>query len=262
MTRRTLTLALLATVALGAPATLAADVHVASSIRPRASRFGDVIRATLTVRGDAPVSLQEGFAPFQVVRESATRTGTVTRWRFELQSLEARCAPGPGARSVTLAPTRVQIGSQVVMASFPPFRIEPRATEAQVANPERSFLHPTVPPRPSYRFAPGTAQKTLIAAAAVLLAVALLLLAPILGPRRARARDEQIDPLERALALVQDARSRPPPDRRRALGLLARVLRKLGAATTGQAAADLAWSEPEPDAARMARLVEQIEKAL
>jgi hypothetical protein len=59
---------------------------------------------------------------------------------------------------------------------------------------------------------------------------------------------------------VEAARTRPPADRRRALGLLARVLRRLGAPATGQAAADLAWSEPEPDPSRMSQLLDRIEK--
>jgi hypothetical protein len=42
--------------------------------------------------------------------------------------------------------------------------------------------------------------------------------------------------------------------------LLARVLRRLGATATGQAAADLAWSEPEPDPTRMSQLVDRVEK--
>jgi hypothetical protein len=100
----------------------------------------------------------------------------------------------------------------------------------------------------------------LVAAAAVLVLAAMLLVIPLARPRRARGPARSMDPLERALALVEQARTRPPADRRRALGLLARALRRVGATATGQAAADLAWSEPEPDAARMTLLVERIEK--
>lgn len=260
MSRRALALALLGLVALAAPPALAADVRVTTSITPRPARFGDVIHATLTVHSSATVTVQEGFAPYQVVSRTTSSDGAVTTVRFDLQCLEARCAPGPGARSVPLAPARVHAGSDVVVARFPAVRVEPRASEAQVANPERSFLHPTTPPPPSFRFAPRTAQKALIAGAAALVLVALALVLPLLRPRRARATAEPVDPLAHALALVRDARSRPSGDRRRALGLLARVLRRSGAATTGQAAADLAWSEPEPEPARMAQLLDQIEQ--
>jgi hypothetical protein len=61
------------------------------------------------------------------------------------------------------------------------------------------------------------------------------------------------------LALVRAARSRPPPDRRRALGLLSRTLRRQGEAQVARDAADLAWSEPDPDADRMETLAERVE---
>ena len=96
MTRRTLTLALLATVALGAPATLAADVHVASSISPRPARFGDLIHATLTVRGDGPVNPAGGLRALPGRARVCDANRHRHRWRFDLQCLEAGCAPGPG----------------------------------------------------------------------------------------------------------------------------------------------------------------------
>jgi hypothetical protein len=238
----------------------AADVRVTTSISPRPAHFGDIVHATLTVRTAAEVTVQEGFAPFQVVGESATRKGDVHTWRFELQCLEARCAPGPDARSVTPAPARVHAGSAVVVARFPAVRVEPRVSEAQVAHPERSFLHPTTAPPPSFRFDPGTVQKVLLAGAAALALIALALILPLVRPRRADAPAAVGDSLERALALVRAALARPPADRRRALGLLARVLRRNGAASTGQVAADLAWSEPEPDPARMTQLLELVER--
>jgi hypothetical protein len=246
---------------LAVPGAPAADVHVTTSISPRPARFGDVVHATLTVRSSAAVTVQQGFAPFQVVAESTTRNGDVRTWHFDLQCLEARCVPGPGARSVAPAPARVQAGSAVIVARFPAVRIEPRVTEAQVAHPARSFLHPTTPPAPSFRFDPGSVQNVLLALAAGLVLAALALVLPLVRRRSAPVPAAATDSLERALALVQAARSRSPADRRRALGLLARVLRRNGAAATGQAAADLAWSEPEPDPARMTHLVERVEGA-
>ncbi|MEY2514054.1 MAG: hypothetical protein QOJ89_1412 [bacterium] len=263
MRQRLVVLAVLAGLAAATSAAQAANVRVTASVSPRPAHFGDLVEATLTVRGGGDVTVQGGFAPFRIVSERTSRTGsgdgTVRVWRFALQCLEARCAPGPGARNVALAPTRVQAGSSVVVARFPAVRVEPRATEAQVAHPARSFMHPTTPPPPTFRFSPRTTQTVLVAAAAVLVAVALALLAPLARRRRAPLPAEEADALARALALVQDARARPPADRRRALGLLSRVLRRRGSAT-GQEAADLAWSEPDPDPASMDRLVERIEK--
>jgi hypothetical protein len=100
----------------------------------------------------------------------------------------------------------------------------------------------------------------LVAVAVLLVLLAAVLLAPFARRGRARASAIEVDPLDRALVLVRAARTRPPPDRRRALGLLSRTLRSRGERTVGQSAADLAWSEQDPEPARMTQLVERIEK--
>jgi hypothetical protein len=250
--------------ALFVPAAHAADPHVTTSISPRPALFGDVIHAVITVRGDARAAIQNGFSPFQVLREASNTTRTqdivVTRWDFDLQCLEARCAPGPGSREVAITASRIRVGSHTLEARFQPIRIDPRATQAQVADPERSFRHPIDPPAPSFRFAPATIRRILAGAAVLLVLIALALIVPLARPRRRPADPERVDSLADALALVAAARSRSPSDRRRALGLLARTLRMRGAAEEGQAAADLAWSEPDPVPLYMDQLVERIER--
>jgi hypothetical protein len=57
---------------------------------------------------------------------------------------------------------------------------------------------------------------------------------------------------------VREAETRPVPDRRRALALLARVLRNRDAGL-GPAASDLAWSEPPPDPQSIDALVGDVE---
>jgi hypothetical protein len=261
---RAAALAALAGAALVAPGVAAADVRVSTSVTPRPARFGDIVHATMTVRARSAAMVQGGFSPFEVLRASSTSTRdggvVVTTWHFDLQCLEAQCAPGPGQRSVSLSSSRVRVGTQSVAVRFPAVLVEPRATQKQVGDPTRYFLHPTTPAAATYRFAPTTARRVLVAAAAVLVLLAVALLAPLGRRRRRRAPAVQVDPLERALALVRAARTRPPPDRRRALGLLSRTLRSRGERTVGQTAADLAWSEPEPEPARMTKLVERIER--
>jgi hypothetical protein len=251
--------------ALLAPGAHAADPQVTTSMSPRPALFGDVIHAVITVRGDERATIQQGFSPFRVLREASGTTRTqdvvVTHWDFDLQCLEARCAPGPGSREVAIAASRVRVGSHAVEARFQPIRIDPRATQAQVADPERGFRHPIDPPAPSFRFAPATVRRILSGAAVLLVVIALALIVPLVRPRRRPADPEQVDPLAEALALVAAARSRSPSDRRRALGLLARTLRLRGVAEEGQAAADLAWSEPDPVPSGMDQLVERIERA-
>jgi hypothetical protein len=65
--------------------------------------------------------------------------------------------------------------------------------------------------------------------------------------------------LERALALARAAEERPTPDRRRALGLLARLLGSRDPRLAG-AADDLAWSAPAPTSDAVADLVTQVEQ--
>ena len=65
--------------------------------------------------------------------------------------------------------------------------------------------------------------------------------------------------LERALALAREAEQRPPPDRRRALGLLARLLGPRDPRLAG-AADDLAWSAPAPTSDELAELVTEVER--
>ncbi len=248
-------------VLVGAPGARAAGVEVTTSVSPQPALFGDVIHATLTVRAHAAAQVYPGFAPFQVLRSSTSSQGSgvvVTTWRYDLQCLDASCAPGAGRRLVPLASSHVRVGSSTVIARFPAVSVVPRATAKQVANPQRSFLHPTSPVPPTYRFSPTLIRRTLFGATAVLVLVAAALLVPLALPKRGVRSREDIDPLGRALALVRASLSRPPPDRRRALGLLSRTLRRNGESQVARAAADLAWSEPEPDPARITSLIERI----
>ncbi len=247
----------------GAPPAGATAVQISTRTTPQRALFGDVIHATITVRASAVATVQAGFSPYEVMgsRSTSSRSGGVvtTTWTFALQCLQPQCAPGPGARRIALAPSRVLVGSRVLTARFSRAVVDTRATPAQVAHPERSFLHPTTPPAPTYRFAPDTMRRLLFAAAALLVLLAVGLLWPLLRRRSQSATVRQRDALAHALALVRAARSRPPPDRRRALGLLSRTLRRQGDAQVARDAADLAWSEPDPDADRMETLAERVE---
>jgi hypothetical protein len=65
--------------------------------------------------------------------------------------------------------------------------------------------------------------------------------------------------LERALALAREAERRPTPDRRRALGLLARLLGSRDPNLAG-AIDELAWSAPAPTPDALAKLVNRVER--
>jgi uncharacterized membrane protein len=260
--RRRITALVLVLGAIVAPTASAAAVSVRTSISPHPTRFGDIIHATVSISAPAVATVDGGFAPFSVVGSSSSHTqrrGSVaTTWRFDLQCLEAACAPGPGRRTVRLASARVRAGSSVTVARLPSVVVTPRVSARQVASPEASFLHPTAPVAPTYRFAPTTTRTVLFVAAALLVLIAAGLLVPLARPRRRSAPVVELDPLERALALVLESRTRPVPDRRRALGLLARTLSRRKRSKVARAASDLAWSEPEPESERITKLADRV----
>ena len=262
--RRALAACVLLVAGIVAPSAEAGSISVSTAVSPRVSRLGDVVQVTVTVRAAQAATVEGGFAPFRVLRSSSTHghqgVRATSTWRFELQCLEAVCAPGPGTRTVRVAPVQVRAGSASVDVRMPSIVVAPRATARQVASPEGAFLHPTTPVPPTYRFAPGRTRAILFAAAGLLVLIAIAVLVPLARPARRTAPESEADALARALELVRAARARPVPDRRRALGLLARILRRRGRPATAQASADLAWSEPDPDPERITRLADKVEE--
>ncbi len=91
------------------------------------------------------------------------------------------------------------------------------------------------------------------------LAAAALAVLEARGLARRRRGEPTVDELERALRLAREAETRPPPDRRRALGLLARLLDRRDRRLSG-AASELAWAEPEPERAALATFVADVER--
>jgi hypothetical protein len=113
----------------------------------------------------------------------------------------------------------------------------------------------------SYSIAPGPLALGLEIAAAVLAAAAALVAgwtAAAFYRSRLRRRERRTG-LARALELAREAEQRPPPDRRRALALLAQHLETRDARLAG-AADELAWSAPAPSTDALAELVAQVER--
>jgi hypothetical protein len=194
---------------------------------PNPSHFGRLVTAHTTGAGTP------SFKPF-VVREQHGST-------YVLQCLDPVCVPGPKPRVLTVA------GARVV--------IVPQTTSAEVQHPLRSFRRQTTRPATTYRIQPGLLRGLLLAGAALLVLGAAAIAWPLLRRLVPEERDDR-SPLERALDLVRGSLGRSAADRRRALDLLARAL---GRERATRDALDLAWSRPEPDPARVERLVEQLE---
>jgi hypothetical protein len=130
-----------------------------------------------------------------------------------------------------------------------------RVTRADLARARPPFRAETTTPPPSYRIAPSTLAGLLYAAGALLcLAAAALVLRTVVARR---GREVTVDPLARALRLAREAERRDAADRRRALGLLARLL---GRSPLGERSSGLAWSRPDPEPDEIEHVVDEVER--
>jgi hypothetical protein len=137
-------------------------------------------------------------------------------------------------------------------------RIGGRVKMADLARSRPPFRSDLSTPAATYRIAPKTLALLLDIAAALLASAgagvaswrALTLL------QRRRRLDTRSE-LERALAAVRAAESADLEQRRRAVGLLARLLAKRNLRLAAAAAA-LAWSEPKPTPVELAGLADRV----
>lgn len=248
----------------------ATTLAVRTSFDPPAAQFGDRVVARVVVLADRGVldtsrlDVTEDVAPLTQLgpaRVSRTARGRLLVVSYELpvvcvtEQCLAKLLRLPAARAE--APRR---GGGVARAktAWPVLEIRGRVTAADLARSRPPLRADTTAPGVSYRIAPATLSFLLDLAAAVLAAagVALAVWRAAELMRRRRASDTR-DELERALALVREAETRAPEDRRRAVGLLARLLRQRHERLAGDAG-DLAWSEPKPAPDELAALAERV----
>jgi hypothetical protein len=145
-------------------------------------------------------------------------------------------------------------------AAWPELHVRGRVSAAELARARPAFRADLSPPAPSYRISPSTLAWLLDALAVVLglAAVAVAAHQASLLARRRRVA-APVDELGRALRLSREAEHRPVADRRRAVGLLARLLasRDRGLA---RKANELAWSRTAPEAGAVEALVVDVEQ--
>jgi hypothetical protein len=255
-----------------AAAVAALAVH--ASFDTRAPRFGAAIRSHVVVTIDRTraredtVRVVDDVAPLTAL--AAARTTRTTRGDTlviavdrSVACLDEACVSDRGVATLTLGRVLVTaVGNDGrtlrVSASRPELRVRGRVTTADLARARPPFRADTTPPAPSYRVAPSTLAALLDAAAAVLgLAAVAVVARAALARARRRRREAPVDELARALRLAREAEGRPVPDRRRALGLLARLL---GRSPLGERTSGLAWSRPAPQPAEVAGLVDDVER--
>jgi hypothetical protein len=240
-------------------------VSARASFDPPQIQFGDPVtaRVVVLVDGGAPVSVAPDLAP--LTRLGTPQTTRARRGRLDVvtTTIRAAClAQQCVAKQVRLAPVRITVGRRTTTTRFPALHVHSRVTEADLAGGAPQFRGDVRPPAPTYRIAPGTLAILLDVLAALLAAAAVLLgareIVRIVRRRRAAAPPTE---LELALLRARESEARPAPDRRRALGQLARLLDRRDA-KLADAARDLAWSEPAPERDSMSTLVTEVERTV
>ncbi len=251
---------------------------VRTSLSPAAAQFGDPVTARVVVLLDKdavePGSLRlvESVAPLTVL--GSTRVTRTTRGQLLLVTHEIPatcisdvCLAEQGARrlelpSVQADATRHGGGTAHAEAAWPVLPVGGRVAASDLARANPPFRVDVTPPPPDYRISPSTLA-LLLDVLAIALAVAGIALAAWEATSRARRRrPAPVDgALTRALRLAREAEARPAPDRRRAVGLLARLVGERDRAL-GEHARDLAWSRRKPDGGSVSELVDEVERTV
>jgi hypothetical protein len=267
--------AVLACLAVGVPVASAGPPAIDASIDRASPLFGDpftyVVEARFSsdaVAGDAAQVVADP-GPFAVLEPPQTERSirgeevvvTVTQ---RLACLSIACVPTGAARTVWLPRPSVDVGGAVETAAPVVVHIGARVAEAAVNAGEPQYRTATELPPPTTRIEPGWGA-ALFALAGSLLAVAGIGLAGygILHTTGRAARGRDPNHLARALRLLRESSRRAPPDRRRAAGLLARLLATGGGdATLASRAQLVAWSRPDPSPHDAEELADRAQRAV
>lgn len=249
------------------PSAFAGPLQVRATFDDRAVEFGAPIRTHVVALFDpdqvraGSVHVVDDFAPLTALAPAhTTRADGVVAIDRTATCMTEPCLETVKLHHVTV--TAVSRSGRVIHATapWPSLSVRGRVTAADLRHARPSFLANTAPHPVSYRFAPATLERLLIVAAIALALGATALAAFELRARLRRRRDVvTVDELARALRLVREAEARPPADRRRALGLLARLLEARDRGLAG-AANTLAWARPAPETTAVEELVENVEQ--
>jgi hypothetical protein len=257
-----------------ARAVAAPELTVRTAFDPSIALFGDRVVARVVVRADRDalemdrLRIVADIAPLAplgpaLVSSRAHGHRLVVTYEVAAVCIVEECLAAHGARSIRLpsasvdAPRR-QGGLAQAHAVWPVLRLGSRVKTADLARSRPPFRSDVSAPAATYRVAPKTLALLLDVAAALLASAGVGVAAwrALTLVRRKRALDTRSE-LERALAAVRAAESAPPEQRRRAVGLLARLLAKRNLRLAGDAA-DLAWSEPKPTSEELAELADRV----
>jgi hypothetical protein len=257
-------------------ASAAPPVVVRATFDTPTVRFAAAIRIHVVVQLDATrvrsdsLRVVEDLAPLTSLspgRTTRTTQGDTITVRLDrtFSCLSSSCVSPTGDATPSLQLVKATVstlGGETLRATatWPTLHVQGWVSKADLGRSRPPFRADTAPPPPSYRLAPSTLARLLFGGA-VVLALAAAALAVHEARRLARRRrgEPTVDELERALRFAREAENRPPPDRRRALGLLARLLDARDRRLSGTAS-ELAWAEPEPERAALATFVADVER--
>jgi len=254
----------------------AGPLTVRAVLAPQTVEFGDELAAKVVVLLDraavrvGSLRISEGLAPLtQLAAERTTQTRhgrlVVVSVSVPAACLGQACTAGAGDTRIALPPVTAQVTTRRGntlrrTAHWPRLHVTSRVAAADHAAATPPFRSDTLPPPPVYRIAPGTLAFVLDALAALLAAAGVGLATwTVLALARRRRTPSAADDLEVALRRTREAEARPVPDRRRAVGVLARVLEARGRRLAG-AAGELAWSKPTPEPEALSALVAEVER--
>jgi hypothetical protein len=257
-------------------------VLIETAVSPQQALFGDRLDASLALTIDATrvdpetVEVAAFFRPFRRVGPlETTRTElgetVVLEYRYPIQCVDRGCVSGEGAIPlpvgvVRYAPRSGPIGS--LPLTWPAISLSSRLPAEQVellrTSPEAIVLDGEAdnPPPVAYGVGPSALGWLLVGAGAlVVLAAGGWLAWRLRGPARAAARPEaaagELDPLETAVAAVEQAlRGEDVESRRAALDALALELGRHGHDGPAREARRLAWSRAVPDEAAARALLD------
>jgi hypothetical protein len=263
------------------PASAAPRLAVQASLTPASAFFGDPVTALVTVDYDASavqgssVRVEADFEPFEQTGTASVttrRVGTeVTAfYRYGLQCLGDGCLPTSSTRLIRLHPVVVIAvsGRAQISASgqVPALLISSRLQSSDLAGSTPPFRFPAQMPPAVYRLSPAGLGDALIALAAVLATGALALVGLEISRALTRSRARRVrvlTPLEAALEATRQAALRPDAaDRRKAIGILARILSATGHRTLAESSDGVAWSETPPSPTRAQTLADDVESSL
>jgi hypothetical protein len=258
------------------PARAARPLAVGTSISSQFVYLGDTVTATVTAVADrqrgVPSSLRvsatfgywEQVAPTRTT-SSSTDASVVRTWSFDIACLQLNCLAGGSPLISRLPPVAVSMQTRAgptitVTKAWPVLSIASRfGNSTEGATPD--FQLDQSLPGLRYRASPNVIVLGLAVVAVLLAAFGIALAANVILRRRAARPAEEVPALVSALAIVRRAKDKPIDDRRRAVGLLSRVLEEDGEATLADAAERAAWAAADPSPDRLEELVRTVESA-